>query len=391
MIGTGVYLDEVDTAFWRAVLHLSLISLTGLAVLSSVAYATLKAIAPPIRALAGVTANIGKGLYDSAIPATDRTDEIGVLARAMVEFTENARQAARLRQEQAEERSAREQRAIKLEAMSRDFDGVISTVIAAMTEASQDLSVTAQSMASTAEDTHRQADAVSLSSNRAAENVQTVAAAAEELTASIREISRQVGDAARISVAASEETVRTNSMVQSLAVSADRIGEVVNLINDIASQTNLLALNATIEAARAGEAGKGFAVVAGEVKHLANQTARATEDIKKQISTVQDETRHAVTAIRTIGEVINEIREISTTIAAAVEEQGVATHGIAENVQQAAQGTQEVSSNILGVSQAAEATGQAAQGVMGSAGEIAQRSEKLQLEVVKYLVSIRSL
>jgi methyl-accepting chemotaxis protein len=391
MIGTGVYLDDLEASFWRSVLHLSLISLAGLGVLGAVAYATMQAIAPPIRALAGITSNIGKGIYNTPIPATDRSDEIGILARAMVEFTESAREAERLQDEQDRQQAAREQRALKLESLSRDFDGAISSVIAAMTDASQGLTVTAQSMASTAEQTHRQADAVSLSSNRAAENVQTVAAAAEELTASIQEISRQVGDAARISVAASEETNRTNAKVQSLAASAERIGEVVSLINDIASQTNLLALNATIEAARAGEAGKGFAVVAGEVKHLASQTARATEDINKQISTVQEETREAVTAIRHIGAVIDEIRQISTTIAAAVEQQGVATRGIAENVQHAAVGTQEVSSNIRGVSEAAESTGQAATGVMHSATDMAHRSEKLQVEVVKYLESVRSL
>jgi methyl-accepting chemotaxis protein len=391
MIGTGVYLDDVEASFWRAVLNVSLISLGGLAVLSFTAFATWRAIAPPISSLAKVTLNIGAGNYNSVIPAVDRVDEIGVLARAMVDFTEHARQAEALREEQSAQQTAREQRALKLEALSHAFDGAISSVVSAMSEASHGLTDTAQSMASTADETHRQADAVALSSSHAAENVQTVAAAAEELTASIQEISRQVGDAARISVAASEETVRTNSMVQSLAASAERIGEVVNLINDIASQTNLLALNATIEAARAGEAGKGFAVVAGEVKHLATQTARATDDINRQISTVQGETRQAVEAIRNIGSVIDQIREISTTIAAAVEEQGVATRGIAENVQRAAEGTQAVSRTIKGVSAAAESTGQAANGVMGSAREMAQRSSVLQREVVKYLEDVRVL
>jgi len=390
-IGTGVYLDDVDASFWRAVLHLSLISLGGLAALSFTAFATWRAIAPPISALAEVTLNIGKGNYDSFIPAVDRVDEIGVLARAMVESSKNARQAEALRREQTAQQAAREQRATRLDSLSRDFDGAITSVVNSMAEASQGLTVTAQSMATTAEQTHRQADAVALSSNLAAENVQTVAAAAEELTASIQEISRQVSDAARISAAASEETNRTNSMVQSLAASAERIGEVVGLINDIASQTNLLALNATIEAARAGEAGKGFAVVAGEVKHLATQTARATDDINRQISAVQGETRQAVEAIRNIGNVIDQIRQISTTIAAAVEQQGVATRGIAENVQRAAEGTQTVSSTILGVSEAASSTGKAAHDVMGSAREMAQKSAALQREVVNYLDNVRKL
>ncbi len=391
MIGTGVYLDDVEASFWRAVLHLSLISLGGLLVLSLTAFATWRAIAPPISALANVTLNIAKGNFDSAVPAIDRVDEIGVLARAMVFFTDNARLAEALRNEQSVLQNAREQRVIRLDQLSHDFDGAISAVVSSMSEASQDLTITAQSMASTAEQTHRQADAVALSSNQSAENVQTVAAAAEELSASIDEIGRQVGDAARISAAASAETIRTNGMVQSLAASAERIGEVVSLINDIASQTNLLALNATIEAARAGEAGKGFAVVAGEVKHLASQTARATDDINRQISAVQGETRQAVEAIRTIASVIDQIREISATIAAAVEEQGVATRGIAENVQRAALGTQQVSSSILGVSEAASSTGEAANGVMGSARAMAQRSEALRLEVANYLANLRAL
>jgi methyl-accepting chemotaxis protein len=228
---------------------------------------------------------------------------------------------------------------------------------------------------------------VAAASEQAATNVQTVASAAEELSASIREIQQQMATSARIAQQAVEQVDRTDTTVTGLVQAADKIGEVVNLISDIASQTNLLALNATIEAARAGEAGKGFAVVASEVKNLANQTAKATEEIGQQIAAMQTATGDSVQAIRGIGATIKQISEVTTTVASAVEEQGAATQEISRNVQQASAGTQEVSSNITGVSQAATQTGTAAGQVLSAARELAQQGQKLNTEIEAFLRS----
>ncbi|MBI3706983.1 MAG: methyl-accepting chemotaxis protein, partial [Proteobacteria bacterium] len=224
----------------------------------------------------------------------------------------------------------------------------------------------------------------------ASSNVQTVAAASEELSASIAEISRQVSHAAGIAVRAVEETKRTDSTVQGLAETAGKIGDVVKLINDIAGQTNLLALNATIEAARAGEAGKGFAVVASEVKSLANQTAKATEDISAQISAVQSVTKDAVDAIKRIGGTIGEVSTIATSIASAVEEQGAATQEITRSTQRAAGRTKDVSESIAGVTKGADATGAAAQGVKSAAETLGQQTERLGSQVNDFLGKIRA-
>ena len=270
------------------------------------------------------------------------------------------------------------------------FESSVMSVVDNVASSASDMELTARTLFDSAQDSSAQAMNVAAISEQASTNVQTVAAAAEQLSASISEISRQVGEAARISTDASAETARTNEMVQTLAISAAKIGEVVNLINDIAAQTNLLALNATIEAARAGEAGKGFAVVANEVKNLANQTGRATDEIRTQISAVQEETELAVQAIRNIGNVIEQVREISSGIASAVEEQGAATRGIAENVQQAAQGTREVSGNIDSVTQSAQLTGNAAEQVLSSAKGLAGHSDTLRLEISRFLANLRN-
>ena len=270
------------------------------------------------------------------------------------------------------------------------FDKTSTSALAATTEASGQLEVTAQTMTATAEETSRQSTAVAAASEEASSNVQTVATAAEELSASIAEISRQVTQAATAAGKAVDDAKRTDDTVRGLAAAAQKIGDVVQLINDIASQTNLLALNATIEAARAGEAGKGFAVVASEVKSLANQTAKATEEIATQINAMQSVTSDAVTAIQGIGGRITEINEIATSIASAVEEQGAATQEIARNVQQAAAGTQEVSSNITGVTQAAGETGQGAAQVLEASRTVARQADELKAQIGDFLDKVKA-
>ncbi|HLF58174.1 MAG TPA: methyl-accepting chemotaxis protein [Alphaproteobacteria bacterium] len=267
-----------------------------------------------------------------------------------------------------------------------NIKGVVETISSSATE----LEASAQTMTAVADQANERSTAVAAASEEASSNVQTVAAAAEELSASITEIGRQVHQSNNICANAVEEARHVNATVQNLAEGAQRIGEVVALINDIADQTNLLALNATIEAARAGDAGKGFAVVANEVKSLANQTGKATEDIAAQITAIQGATQEAVGAIQGIGTTIAKINEIATAIAAAVEEQGTAIQEIARNVSQAASGTQDVSKNISGVREVAGEAGQASAHVLMAARDLNVQSEKLRTEVDKFLGIIRA-
>jgi len=346
-------------------------------------------VASPIKAITATMRSLASGDRSIAIPGTQRSDEIGEMARSVEVFKENAVRALRLAAEQDADHLAAVKRGKEIESLAADFDRSVSHVMEAVSGAAAQLEKTAQAMSSTAEHTNRQASSAAAATEDAFVNVQAVAGAASQLSASIEEIGRQVTQSSRISQTASEEAHQTTTTVKGLAESSAQIGEVVSLINDIASQTNLLALNATIEAARAGEAGKGFAVVANEVKSLANQTARATEEISAQISAVQSATRDAVAAIGAIVGRINEINQIAATIAAAVEEQSVATAEIARSVQLAAQGTQQVGSTIGGVSQAAVETGSASSEVLTSARSLSQESTDLKAVVDKFLHSVR--
>ena len=275
--------------------------------------------------------------------------------------------------------------------LADNFETSVKAVVETVSSGATEMQGSAQTMASTAEETSRQATAVAAAAEQASANVQTVASAAEELSNSIQEISRQVAQSNAIARNAVDEAKKTNDKVRGLAEAANKIGEVVKLITDIASQTNLLALNATIEAARAGEAGKGFAVVASEVKSLANQTAKATEEIAGQIGAIQSATGEAVEAIQGIGSTIGQISEIATAIASAVEEQGAATREIAGNVQQAASGTREVTHNIGGVTQAAGETGESATQVLNAAGELSRQAETLRGQVEEFLREVRAM
>jgi methyl-accepting chemotaxis protein len=292
--------------------------------------------------------------------------------------------------EKAAEQEAKQRQAAMIDQLTREFNEGATSALAAVSTAASRMKGSAEKMTRVAAQAKEQTGAVASASEQAAANVQTVAAATEELSGSITEISRQVGESARIAAKAVEQVAKSEVTVTELANAANRIGEVVGLINTIAAQTNLLALNATIEAARAGEAGKGFAVVASEVKSLATQTARATEGITAQVSAIQGSTQEAVDTIKGIGQIIDKMSEIATTVASAVEEQGAATAEIARNIQQAASGTQNVSNNIVGVSSAANETGETASDVLQSSDGLAAESEALSNEVGRFLARIKA-
>ncbi len=355
-----------------------------------VAITLIRAISTPIVAMTDAMRELASGNRAVEIPAQGRKDEVGAMADAVQVFKNNAIEQNRLEAEQEVQRAAREKRAAAIESMTRDFDAQVSQVLSIVSGACTEMDSTAQSLSATAEQTDRQATAVAAATEEASASIQTVASAAEELSASIAEIGRQVDHAKSVSFAATEEAQRADKLVASLSDGSSRIGEVINLITDIASQTNLLALNATIEAARAGEMGKGFAVVANEVKNLANQTAKATEEIGAQIGAVQSATGQVVNAIGSIVARIGEIAEVNTVIAAAVEEQSAAAQEIARNVQQAAAGTQEISTTTVGVSQAAGETGAASQQVLAASQSLSQEAESLREVVETFLSGVRA-
>lgn len=361
-----------------------------LAVTAVLGVVIVRGITGPVAKMTDAMARLAGGDKTVEISGTENRDEIGAMARAVVIFKENMIRADELAAKEAEAVKARENRARLMEELASGFDLEVSDTLTMVKSASTELHATAAAMTATAEDSKRQVTVAAAATEQTSANVQTVAVSAEELSSSISEISRQVAQSANIAQRAVAEAARTNETVQGLAESAERIGEVVKLIREIASQTNLLALNATIESARAGDAGRGFAVVASEVKSLAGQTEKATEDIAGQIAAIQSASTQAVQAIQGISSTIGTISEIATTIASAVEEQGAATQEIARNVQQAANGSQQVANNLSGVTQAANDTGAAAHQVLASSAELSKRSETLRVRVEAFLSQIKA-
>ncbi|MGZ5875787.1 MAG: methyl-accepting chemotaxis protein [Bradyrhizobium sp.] len=348
---------------------------------------TIRAIGRPLEQLNGVMAKIAQGLFNSRV-VVERDDEIGVALRNV-----QAMQAKlgfdRESQKDTEKRAAIQRKA-DMHKLAGDFEAAVGEIIETVASAATELETAAGTLTASADSAQQLSVAVASASEEASTNVQSVASATEEMASSVNEISRQVQESARMAGEAVDQARQTNDRVSELSKAAARIGDVVELINTIAGQTNLLALNATIEAARAGEAGRGFAVVASEVKALAEQTAKATGEIGQQISGIQAATQESVGAIKGISSTIERLSEISSTIAAAVEEQGAATQEISRNVQQAAIGTQEVSSNITSVQRGASETGSASSQVLSSAQSLSTESNRLKIEVNKFLATVRA-
>jgi methyl-accepting chemotaxis protein len=363
----------------------------GLVLLAILLWATRSVVRP----LGGIVAGMHKlasGEFNLVLPGLDRRDEIGAMAQAVEAFKLKAVEKAshEAAAKEAEAQAAAAARKAEMHRLADGFAAAVGGIVHSVSSASAELETAAGTLTRTAEVTQELSGTVAAASEQASANVQTVASATEEMTSSVNEISRQVQESSKIAAEAVQQAQATDARINELSKAAGRIGDVVKLITAIAEQTNLLALNATIEAARAGDAGRGFAVVAAEVKQLASQTAKATDEIGTQIAGMQAATQDSVAAIQEIGGTIGRISEIAATIAAAVEEQGAATQEIARNVGEAAKGTQQVASNITDVNRGAGETGSASARVLASAQSLSQESGHLRAEVDKFLMTVRA-
>jgi methyl-accepting chemotaxis protein len=390
-VGTGTYIDDIDAKMKPLKWMIGLACL-GIAVIAGgIAWLISRSISGPLNQLGKRMREIADGRLDGEIPGVGRGDEVGEMAATVQIFKDNALRMREMEQaETASQQRAAADRRTMMENLAADFERSVNGIVRSVASAAGGMQSTAQSMTATASDATARASTVSAATESANDNVGTVAAAAEELSSSVAEIARQVSRSSEIAGKAVSDAERTNATVQVLSTGAEKIGEVVKLIHSIAAQTNLLALNATIEAARAGESGKGFAVVASEVKALANQTAKATEEISAQVAAMQTSTGDAVAAISGITQTIAQMSEITSSISTSISQQGDATREIARNIQSVAAGSNEISAHIGGVTRAAEATGSAASEVLSNARELDNQSGLLRRAVDDFLAKVRA-
>jgi len=392
IIGTSVTLDDIDQRFQHQAWILLLCAGVILVLTLVPSWLVARSLARPLSHLSAVMQRLAQGDTAVTVAGTARADQIGDMARSIDVFRQNAIEKSEMEAERsatAARHAAERQQA--MHTLADAFEQEVGTVAERLAVGATDVRRGAETVSGTVERLRHQALSVSAAAEQASTNVQTVAGATEELSASIGEVNSQVVTSTTIARRATEIATGAQTTVQQLSQGAQKIGAVISVINDVAARTNLLALNATIEAARAGDAGKGFAVVATEVKQLAGQTARATEEIRQQIEGMQRSTRETVDAIAAIGAVIRQMNEIATIIASAIEQQRAATAEIARNVHEAARGTQDVTSNIAEVSNAAELSGQASNEALGVARELSQQSAVLRQAVEAFLGKVRTI
>lgn len=390
VITTGVYIDDVDDIFWQTAINDIAVAISMLIVIGMAGLAIDRSTTRPLRMITEALNKLAQGDTSVTTNETDRRDEIGALARSLEVFRSNREKAEKLEQEQKDTHKIQIARAEKIEKLIKSFEIEVEGNLSTVHSALEQLRTTATGMASQSDETTGRAANVAVATEQAAANVDTVAAAAEQLAASIDEITSQVSRSSDIAQSGANEADDASTIFAELGTASDKIGQVVELIQSIAEQTNLLALNATIEAARAGDAGKGFAVVAAEVKNLANQTTRATEDIAGQIGGIQESTQNALGAIQHLSGRMKELNEVSASIAAAVREQDAATGEIARNVAEAATGTKDVAQNVVGLRKAAEEEREASSQVLAASGSLNSKSQNLMEQIKQFLNDIRA-
>ncbi len=390
VLGTGVYIDKIQSDTMEETVKMGSAALIVLLIALVIALLIGRSISKPVQTITAIMRRLADGDLSVNIGMENRKDEIGAMAGTVRVFQENLKQVEKLKQEQEKaDALAEAEKRKNMNDLADSFEASVGEIVNVVASASTEMQSNAKNLSDMSKQTSQQTTKVAAATEEASASVQTVAAAAEQLSASISEINRQIDQSSKIAENAVAEVRRTDDTVSTLSEAATEIGDVVKLIQDIAEQTNLLALNATIEAARAGEAGKGFAVVASEVKNLANQTGQATEDISNKIITIQGVAQDAVTAIRSIGSIIEQIDEITKGISSALGQQDEATKEISHNVQQASAGTKEISDNIVDVTHTAKESYDASTETLNAANELSTQSETLRYEITRFISTVR--